>query len=62
MFAVRGSSFSCYICLLSMGNNFEDQIYVLGEFELFDLRAVVAMKNPRWRRRVTKMIITGTAC
>ena len=33
----------CYICLLSIGNNFKYQIYVLGEFELFDLRAVVAI-------------------
>ena len=31
---------------LLIGNNFEDEIYVLGEFELFGLRAVVAMKNP----------------
>ncbi len=32
-------------------NNFEDQIKVLGEFELFDLRAVVAMKIPRWQHQ-----------
>ena len=33
----------CYICLLSICNNFKYQIYVLGEFELFDLRAFVTI-------------------
>ena len=38
------------VCYL-LGTIFQIKSEVLREFKLFDLRAVVAMKNPRWRRR-----------